>query len=141
MPLKLYHTLTRSKETFKPLKKGQILMYHCGPTVYWTQHIGNMRAMVMADVVVRSFKFLGYKVKMVRNYTDVGHLSSDADSGEDKMEKAAKLEKISPEKIADKYIKIFEQDVKVLNIIEPTAKPRATRNIKEMIEMIKNLIG
>lgn len=137
MPLKLYNTLTRKKESFRPLKKSQILVYHCGPTVYWTQHIGNMRAMVMADLVVRSLKYLGYKVKMVRNYTDVGHLTSDADSGEDKMEKAAQREKLDPKKIADKYIKIFEADVKALNTLEPTAKPRATKNIKEMIEMIK----
>jgi len=90
-PLYLFNTLTREKDIFKPIKKGKVLFYQCGPTVYWTQHIGNMRAMVMADLINRTFKYFGYDVKFVRNYTDVGHLTSDQDTGEDKMEKSAKI--------------------------------------------------
>jgi cysteinyl-tRNA synthetase len=99
-----------------------------------------MRAMVLADLVVRSFGYLDYKVKLVRNYTDVGHLTSDADTGEDKMEKAAKREKLDVTKIADKYIKIFEQDIKTLNILEADKKPRATECIKDDIKFIKILL-
>jgi len=138
--LKLYNTLTKKIEEFKPLKKGEVKIYHCGPTVYWTQHIGNLRGMFCADIVVRVFRYLGYKTKLVRNYTDVGHLVSDEDSGEDKMEKAAKREKLAPQKIARKYIKIFEEDTAKLNLIQPDVKPLATKHIKEMIAMVKTLL-
>ncbi len=138
--MKIYNTLTRSKQEFKPIKDGKVLMYHCGPTVYWTQHIGNMRAMILADLVVRTFKYLDYKIKLVRNYTDVGHLTSDSDEGEDKMEKAAKRENLDPLKIAKKYIKIFEADIKSLNILEADKKPRATKCIKDNIKFIKILL-
>lgn len=138
--VKVYNTLNRKKEEFKPLKRNKVAMYHCGPTVYWTQHIGNMRAMVLADVVVRVFKYLDYKVKLVRNYTDVGHLTSDSDEGEDKIEKSAKSEKTTPDKIAEKYIKIFERDIHALNVPDADCKPRATETIKEMIVMVKTLI-
>ncbi|PIR13561.1 cysteine--tRNA ligase [Candidatus Falkowbacteria bacterium CG11_big_fil_rev_8_21_14_0_20_39_10] len=155
--LYLYNTLSRKKEEFKPIKtssrpspsKGEgekrvVSFYHCGPTVYWTQHIGNLRGMVCADLIRRVFEYNGYKFKHVRNYTDVGHLTGDnlgdADSGEDRMEKAAKREKLDPQKIAEKYIKEFEKDTKELNILEPTKKPRATKYIKEMIGMIEVLI-
>jgi cysteinyl-tRNA synthetase len=138
--VKLTNTLGHIKQNFEPLKKGRVLMYQCGPTVYWTQHIGNMRAMVLADLVVRTFEYLGYKVKMARNYTDVGHLTSDADEGEDKMEKGAKRENLTPKQIADKYIKIFEQDIKELNILPPDYKPRATDVIPEVIKMVKVLL-
>lgn len=115
-------------------------MYHCGPTVYWTQHLGNMRAMVLADLIRRSFEYLDYKIKFVRNYTDVGHMISDADEGEDKMEKAAKREELSPKEVAEKYIKIFEADAKALNILEPSKRPRATECIKEIIKMVQILL-
>lgn len=127
-------------EEFKPIKKGRVLMYHCGPTVYWTQHLGNMRAMVLADLIRRSFEYLDYKIKFVRNYTDVGHMVSNADEGEDKMEKAAKRDRLSPDEVAEKYIKIFEADTKALNILEPTKKPRATECIKEIIKMVQILL-
>lgn len=140
MALKLYNTLTRQKEVFKPIKKNQVSFYECGPTVYWTQHIGNMRGMFCADIVVRVLKYLGYQVKYVRNYTDVGHLTSDQDEGEDKMEKAARQEKLNPQEIAEKYIKIFEKDVADLNILEPNVKPRATQCIEEMIGMVQTLL-
>ena len=141
MALKLYNTLTRKKEIFKPIKKDLVSFYHCGPTVYWIQHIGNMRGMLCADIVVRTFKYLGYGIKHVRNYTDVGHLTDDQDEGEDKIEKRAKQEKITPKEIAEKYIKKFEKDVSDLNILEPTIKPKATEHIQEIIEMIQILLN
>src|SRR5574344_1713618 len=124
--VRIFNTMTRNKELFKPIKKGQVSFYQCGPTVYWTQHIGNMRAMVMADIIDRTFKYFDYDVKFVRNYTDVGHLTSDGDTGEDKMEKATKRENISPKEISEKYIKIFENDTNDLNILPPDFKPKAT---------------
>ncbi len=138
--IQIYNTLGRKKQEFKPLNEGKVLMYQCGPTVYWTQHIGNLRAMVLADLIVRSFKYLGYEVSFVRNYTDVGHLSSDGDDGEDKMEKGAKRENLSPKEIADKYISIFEKDISALNILEASYKPLATNFISEMIEMVQVLL-
>lgn len=138
--MKIYNTLSRSLEEFKPQKDSEVLFYHCGPTVYWVQHIGNLRAMTWADLIKRSFQYLDYKVKFVRNYTDVGHLTSDSDEGEDKMEKGAKREGKSPQEIADKYISIFEKDTRDLNILDPDFKPRASEYIKEMQEMIKKLI-
>ena len=138
--MKLYNTLTKKIEEFKPIKKGEVKLYHCGPTVYWTQHIGNLRGMFCADLAVRTFKYLGYKVKHIRNYTDVGHLTSDGDEGEDKMEKGVRREGSNPQEIAIKYIKIFEQDTKELNLLEPTVKPMATEHINEMIEMTQTLV-
>ncbi len=138
--MKLYNTLSRKIEEFKPIKDKEVLFYHCGPTVYWVQHIGNLRAMTWADLIRRALMYLGYNIKFVRNYTDVGHLTSDQDSGEDKMEKGAKREGLTPQQIADKYIAIFENDTKALNIINPDYKPRASQYIKEMLEMIKTLI-
>ncbi|MCK5084921.1 MAG: cysteine--tRNA ligase, partial [Candidatus Pacebacteria bacterium] len=139
--MKLYNTLTRKIEKFKPIEKNVVKLYHCGPTVYWTQHIGNLRGMFCADLAVRTLSYLGYKVKHVRNYTDVGHLTSDEDAGEDKMEKGARREGLDPAEIAEKYIRIFEQDTQELNILEPTIKPRATKHIQEMIDMTQTLIN
>ena len=138
--IKLQNTLTGKKEIFKPLKEKEVSFYQCGPTVYWTQHIGNLRAMTMADIINRTFQYLDYKVKFVRNYTDVGHLTSDNDEGEDKMSKGAEKEGLSPKEIADKYIAIFEKDNSALNNLEPTIKPKATENINEVIEMVKIML-
>lgn len=138
--LKLYNTLTRKQEEFKPIHDKRVTFYHCGPTVYWVQHLGNMRAMVLADVVRRSMEFMGYSVKLVRNYTDVGHLTSDADEGEDKMEKAAKREQLSPDEIADKYIKVFDDDIAALNTKLPEERPRPTQLIPEIIDMVQTLV-
>jgi len=140
MALKLYNTLTRQIDEFKSIKKGRVLMYYCGPTVYWTQHIGNLRGAMCVDLIVRTLGYLGYKVKLVRNYTDVGHLVSDEDEGEDKMEKGAKREGLSPAAVAQKYIKVYESDTRALNILEPDAKPLATKYIKEMQTMVKILL-
>lgn len=139
-PLKIYNTLGRELQEFSPIEAGKIRFYQCGPTVYFVQHLGNMRAMVMADLVRRSLIHLGYEVKFVRNYTDVGHLVSDGDQGEDKIEKGAKREGLSPLEIAQKYIDIFEADVTELNTLEPDVKPRATEYVPGMIEMVQELL-
>ncbi|OQA36849.1 MAG: Cysteine--tRNA ligase [Parcubacteria group bacterium ADurb.Bin326] len=135
--LKIQNTLTKKTEDFQPLEDGKVKFYQCGPTVYWVQHIGNMRAMVLADLIRRSLVYLGYEVKFVRNYTDVGHMTTDEDGGEDKMTKAAKRESLSPEQIADKYIAQFEADVKALNCLPPDYAPRATEYIRQMQEMVQ----
>ena len=137
--LKLYNTLSRKKEEFKPIKPGFVGMYSCGPTVYWYQHIGNMRAYLFSDTLKRVLLFNGFKIKHVMNVTDVGHLTSDADTGEDKMEQAAKKEGKKAEDIANYYLKLFREDFKKLNIIEPDIWPKATEHIKEQIELIKKL--
>lgn len=141
----LTNTLGRKKEVLVPLHTDEVHMYHCGPTVYWTQHIGNMRAVVLADIIRRTCAYAGYKVIFIRNYTDVGHLTGDnvgdADSGEDRMEKAAKREQLDPLQIASKYIEQFEHDSLQLNILPPTKTPRATEHIQDMIEMISTLLA
>ena len=114
----LYNTLSRKKEVFKPIKEGQVLFYQCGPTVYWTQHIGNLRAAVLGDIIRRVFDYNKYKVKYVKNYTDVGHLVSDGDVGEDKMEKGARRDNLTPKEIANKYIKVYEKHVNYSNVIK-----------------------
>jgi len=139
MVLKLYNTLGRRKQEFKPIKKGQVGIYTCGPTVYWYQHIGNLRSYIFSDILKRVLKYNKYNVKQVMNVTDVGHLTSDADEGEDKLEKAAAKEHKTAQEIADYYLKIFKQDFKKLNIIEPDIWCKATEHIKEQIELIKKL--
>lgn len=138
--VQLFNTLSRKKEEFISITPGRVLFYHCGPTVYWTQHIGNLRGMTMGDLVRRVLEYSGYTVKHVRNYTDVGHLTSDSDTGEDKMEKGAKREGKTPDEIARFYIDQFETDTKKLNLLEPTAKPRATEYIDEMIRIVSTLL-
>ena len=137
--LKLYNTLTRKKEAFKPIKKGEAGIYTCGPTVYSYQHIGNLRSYVFSDVLKRVLLYDGCKVRQVMNVTDVGHLTSDADTGEDKIEAAAKKEGKKAEEIAEFYLKIFKDDFKKLNIIEPDVWCKATEHIREQIELIKRL--
>jgi len=142
--LKIFNTLGREQQVFTPIEEGKIKVYQCGPTVYSTQHIGNMRAMVLGDLVIRSLKYMGFDVKYVRNYTDFGHLTGDnigdADSGEDRMSKGAKKEGVTPKEIADKYIQIFEEDVTALNTELPTISARATDYIQPMIEMVQGLV-
>jgi len=138
MVLKLYNTLTRKKEIFKPL--GKIVgIYGCGPTVYWYQHVGNLRRYIFEDILIRTLLFNKYKIKHVINITDVGHLTSDADEGEDKIEKAAKKEGKLAEEIADYYFNVFRNDLKKLNFTEPDIWCKATKHIKEQIELIKKL--
>ncbi len=135
----IYNTATRKKEELKTIKPGEVGIYACGPTVYSHQHIGNMYAYISWDILVRSLKYLGFKVKYVMNVTDVGHLTSDSDEGEDKMEKGSKREGLSVWDIAKKYEKQFFDDEKSLNIERPDVVCRATEYIKEQIELIKKI--
>jgi cysteinyl-tRNA synthetase len=140
---KIYNTLTKRKEIFKPLKKGHVGIYTCGLTVYDYGHIGNFRAFVFADILRRWLESIGYKVKHVINFTDVGHMTFDqipSTAGEDKVEKAAREQKKSPQEIANFYIKEFLKDSRALNLLEPAVRPRATQHIPQMIELIKKLI-
>lgn len=137
--MKLYNTLTRKLEDFKPIRDKEVEIYSCGPTVYWNQHIGHMYAYVQWDCLVRIFRYLGYKVKWVMNMTDVGHMTSDEDAGEDKMEKGAKREGLSVWQIADKYIAQFKESLMLLNVHEPDIMCRATDHIQEQIKLIKKI--
>lgn len=137
--LKLYNTLTRKKEVFQPLRNKRVHLYTCGPTVYYFAHIGNLRTYIFEDVLKRVLEYNGYKVKHVMNITDVGHLTSDADTGEDKIEKAAEKEKKTAWQIARFYETAFKKDLKLLNIKEPNVWVRATETITEQIDLIKIL--
>jgi len=140
MEIKLHNTLTGGKEIFKPIKAGNVGIYSCGPTVYFFPHIGNMRAYVFADVLRRSLEYSGLKVKQVINITDVGHLTSNQDSGEDKIEQTAKKEGKTAGEITKFYEEAFYKDLADLNIeIKDTKFPRATEHIVEQIEIIKIL--
>lgn len=139
MTLKVYNTLTRKKEEFKPIDKKEVGLYSCGPTVYNYAHIGNLRTYIFNDILRRTLIYNGYKLKHVMNITDVGHLTSDADDGEDKMLKGARREKKTVWEIADFYTKAFMDDIKKLNIEKPEVIPKATDHINEMIEIIKKI--
>jgi len=137
--MKLYNTLTRQKEKFNPNTFGQVSLYCCGPTVYNYAHIGNLRTYVFEDLLRRSLEFSGYVVNHVMNITDVGHLTSDADEGEDKMKAGAKREKKTVWEIAEYYTQAFLEDMDRLNMLKPTTKPKATDHIKAMIDQVKKL--
>ncbi len=137
--MKLYNTLTRQKQDFTPVEPGKVGIYTCGPTVYMYAHIGNFRAYVFADTLRRVLEYLGYRVKHVMNITDVGHLTSDEDTGEDKLEKGARREGKTPEEIARFYEKAFFEDAEKLNILRPHIVCRATEHIPEMIELVKRI--
>jgi cysteinyl-tRNA synthetase len=138
--LSLYNTLTRQKEEFKPVDANNVRMYACGPTVYNYAHIGNMRTYVFEDVLRRALKHAGYNLQHVMNITDVGHLQSDADEGDDKMSLAAQREKKSPWDIARFYENEFFRHAALLNIQRPDVVCRATDHVQEMIEMVKTLV-
>jgi len=143
MALKIYNSLSKQKEDFHPIEKGKVSMYTCGPTVYWYAHIGNFATFVREDFVRRYLEYKGYEVKQVMNYTDVGHLTDDdsnTESGEDKMARAAKKEKKTPAEIAEFYIKAYQEDAAKLNIEPATKYPRATKEIADIIELVKTLI-
>lgn len=137
--LKLYNTLTRQKEEFQPIEDKKVGIYTCGPTVYNYVHIGNLRSYVFADILVRVLKYNGYKVKQVMNITDVGHLTSDADEGEDKLEKGAEREGKSVKELVEFYTEAFIKDLEELNIGMPAIFAKATDHIDEQIELIKKL--
>lgn len=138
--LRLFDTLRRKKEAFKPLSDKIVTMYNCGPTVYAYAHVGNLRTYTFADILRRYLEYKGYIVKQVINLTDVGHMRNDVDVGEDKLEIAASREKKDPWSIADFYIKAFLKDSKTLNFEEPMVRPRPTEHIKEIINLIQKLI-
>lgn len=141
MELKLYNTLTRTKEDFKPLNDKEVRIYSCGPTVYSYAHIGNFRSYIFMDNLRRVLEYNGYKLKHVMNITDVGHLESDADEGEDKMEKAARKENKDPYEIANYYTKVFFEDMSKLNIEKPEIIAKATDHISDMLEFVKKLVA
>ena len=137
--IKLYNTLTRKKGNFVPIKKGKVGLYTCGPTVYWYAHVGNMRSYIFADILKRVLMYNGLKVKHIINVTDVGHLTSDGDTGEDKLEKAASKEGKTAEEISHFYFNAFEKDFSKLNLIAPFKWSWASEHIKEQTDMIKIL--
>ncbi len=140
MALQVYNTLTRQKEEFKPLRDGRVGMYVCGPTVYGHSHVGHAKSYVSFDAIVRYLRFLGYKVLYVQNITDVGHLTDDADEGEDKIEKQSKLDRVHPMQIAEMYTNSYLEDMDSLGVLRPDITPRASGHIIEQIEMIEELL-
>jgi len=138
--LKLYNTLTRTKEEFIPIHPGKVGFYTCGPTVYDHCHIGHGRGYVAMDIIRRYLEYSGYEVRFIMNYTDVGHLVNDAEVGEDKIQKKAKLEKIDPMKIVEKYIESSKEDFEALNIKPANFYPRPTQYIAQIIKFIEDLI-
>ncbi len=135
MNIQIYNTMSQAKETFAPIIPGFVGLYTCGPTVYNYAHIGNLRTFLFEDLLTRMLRFNGYEVKHVMNITDVGHMTSDGDAGEDKMAVAAAREKLDPYAIARKYEEAFVQDLARLGINRPTVLPRATEHVQEMIDL------
>lgn len=140
MPLFLTNSLTRTKEEFKPLTEGAVRMYVCGPTVYGLSHLGHAKSYVSFDVVVRYLRYLGYKVTYVQNITDVGHLTDDADEGEDKIAKQARKDKLHPMQVVELYTKEYFEDMDAMNVLRPDISPRATGHIPEQLEMTQQLL-
>ena len=138
--LRLYNTLSRKKELFEPLSPPHVGMYVCGPTVYGDAHLGHARPAVTFDTVNRYLSHLGYKVRYVRNITDVGHLEADADDGEDKISKKAKLEQLEPMEVAQFYTDSYHRDMEALNTLKPNIEPRATGHIPEQIQLVEDII-
>ena len=141
MPLQLYNTLSRTKEEFQPVHPPQVGVYLCGPTVYSEAHLGNARGPVVFDVLTRYLRHLGYQVRYVRNITDVGHLESDADTGEDKMEKAARAARIEPMQVAQHFTNRYRQHMLGLGCLPPDIEPQASGHIIEQIQVIEEIIG
>ncbi|RYE37270.1 MAG: cysteine--tRNA ligase [Sphingobacteriaceae bacterium] len=139
--LQLYNTLSRKKELFQPLNAAHVGMYVCGPTVYSDVHLGNCRTFISFDLIFRYLKYLGYKVRYVRNITDAGHLEGDRDEGDDKFAKRAKLEQLEPMEIVQKYTLGFHDVLRMFNTLPPSIEPTATGHIIEQIEMIKVIIA
>lgn len=139
--LHIYNSITRSKEEFIPLNPPYVGMYVCGPTVYNDVHLGNVRTFLTFDVIYRYLLFSGYKVRYVRNITDVGHLTGDTDEGEDKIAKKARLENLEPMEIVQKYTNGFHDVMRMFNILPPSIEPTATGHIIEQIEMIQEILN
>ena len=139
--LYLTNTLSRNKELFKPIHEGHVGMYVCGPTVYGDAHLGHARPGVTYDVLFRLLKYLGYKVRYVRNITDVGHLEHDADEGEDKIAKKARLEQLEPMEVVQYYTERYHEAMRLLNVESPSIEPRASGHIIEQIETVKKILA
>ena len=138
--LQLYNTLKRVKQPFKPLVEGHVGMYVCGPTVYGDAHLGHARPAITFDTLFRYLRHLGYKVRYVRNITDVGHLEHDADEGEDKIAKKARLEALEPMEVVQHYLNSYHKDMEALNVLPPSIEPHASGHIIEQIEYIKRIL-
>jgi cysteinyl-tRNA synthetase len=140
-PFQIFNTLSRSVEEFVPLNPPKVTFYSCGPTVYLPQHLGNMRARLFADTLTRALRFNGYQVRHVMNVTDVGHMTTDEDAGEDKIEKTARAQGKSPREVADYYLEMFLRDTDTLKIERPDVICRATDHIPDMIDLIQRIIA
>lgn len=139
--LKIYNSLSKTKEIFKPVIPGKVGMYVCGPTVYSNVHLGNVRTFMSFDMIFRYLKHLGYKVRYVRNITDAGHLENDADAGEDRIAKKARLEEIEPMEVVQRYTVDFHETLQTINNLPPSIEPTATGHIVEQIEIIKDILA
>lgn len=139
--LLVYNTLSRKKERFEPINAPHVGMYVCGPTVYGDPHLGHARPAITFDILFRYLKHLGYKVRYVRNITDVGHLEHDADEGDDKIEKKAKLEQLEPMEIAQYYTNRYHAAMDALGCLRPSIEPHATGHIIEQEELVKEIIA
>lgn len=138
--LEIYNSLTRLKETFKPLHEGHVGMYVCGPTVYGDAHLGHARPAITFDILYRYLQHLGYKVRYVRNITDVGHLEHDADEGEDKIAKKARLEQLEPMEVVQFYTNRYHRDMAALNVLPPSIEPHASGHIIEQIAFVQKIL-
>ena len=138
--LKIYNSLSKSKEIFTPIISGKVGMYVCGPTVYSNVHLGNVRTFMSFDMIFRYLKHLGYQVRYVRNITDAGHLENDADEGEDRISKKARIEEIEPMEVVQRYTVDFHRVLEKMNNLPPSIEPTATGHIVEQIEIIKNIV-
>ena len=139
-PLNIHNTLTRKKEQFIPLHEGRVGMYVCGPTVYGDPHLGHARPAITFDILFRWLKYLGYKVRYVRNITDVGHLENDADEGDDKIAKKARLEQIEPMEVVQHYTLRYQKAMEMLNVLPPSIEPHASGHIIEQIEFVQKIL-
>lgn len=140
MELQIYNTLTRRKEIFKPINAPHVGLYVCGPTVYGDAHLGHARPAITFDILFRFLTYLGYKVRYVRNITDVGHLEHDADEGEDKIAKKARLEQLEPMEVVQHYLIRYHNAMSALNVLPPSIEPHASGHIIEQIEFIKKIL-
>ena len=140
LQLQIYNTLSRTKEIFRPIHPGRVGMYVCGPTVYGDAHLGHARPAITFDLLFRYLRHIGYKVRYVRNITDVGHLEHDADEGEDKIAKKARIEQLEPMEVAQFYTNRFDEAMKQLNVLPPSIEPHATGHIIEQIQLVQQIL-
>ena len=139
-PLEIYNTLHRQKERFEPIHAPHVGLYVCGPTVYGDAHLGHARPAITFDLLYRYLQHLGYKVRYVRNITDVGHLEHDADEGEDKIAKKARLEQLEPMEVVQYYLTRYRHAMEALNVLPPSIEPMASGHIIEQIELVKQIL-